>query len=172
VERVLSEPFAVNDLELLRADLARATDVLILGDNAGETVCDRLLIETLDRPVTYAVRGDPVLNDAVREDALAAGLDGVAEIVDNGSDAPATLLPLCSADFGARFAAADLILAKGQGNFESLSDVAAPIYFLLQAKCPVIARELGVSQGSIVLRRGRAAPQSGSDPVATAPGSV
>ena len=57
--------------------------MLYLGDNAGETVFDRVLIETLERPVTYVVKGGPVINDAVREDALAAGLGEVATIIDN-----------------------------------------------------------------------------------------
>jgi uncharacterized protein with ATP-grasp and redox domains len=159
VDRVLAQPFAIGDLDDFRAALARSRGrLLYLADNAGETVFDRLLIETLDRPVTYAVRGAPVLNDATREDALAAGLATVAEIVDNGSDAPGTILPLCSPEFRRLFDGADLIVAKGQGNYECLSRSDRPVFFLLQAKCPVIARDLRVPVGSIVLKRGEGLP--------------
>jgi uncharacterized protein with ATP-grasp and redox domains len=152
LERVLAQPFAIDGLEPLRHALARAGEVLYLADNAGETVFDRVLVETLARPVTYVVKGAPVINDAVREDALAAGLDGVATLVDNGSDAPGTLLETCSEAFRERFAGARLIIAKGQANYESLSEVRAPVFFLLQAKCGVIARDLGVEEGGVVLK--------------------
>jgi len=100
-----------------------------------------------------AVRGGPVINDATREDACAAGLDRVAHIVDNGSDAPGTILPTCSEEFRCLFREAPVILAKGQGNYESLSDTAAPPFYLLQTKCPVIARDLGVPVRSLVFKR-------------------
>jgi len=152
VQRVLAQPFAVDGMEALRCALAAAGEVLYLGDNAGETVFDRVLIETLERPVTYVVKGGPVINDAVREDALAAGLGEVATIIDNGSDAPGTLLPTCSEEFRARFDRARLIIAKGQANYETLSDVSAPVFFMLQAKCGVIARDLGVPEGGVILK--------------------
>ena len=153
VERVLTQDFAVCELPALREALAAAPWLLYLGDNAGETVFDRLLIETLDVPCTYAVRGGPVLNDATREDARAAGLDEVATLVDNGARVPGTVLELCSAEFRDLFARAPLILSKGMGNYESLDGRPEPIFHLLQAKCPVIARDLGVSVGSIILAR-------------------
>jgi len=96
VERVLAQPFAIDDGAAFRQVLSRAGQVLYLADNAGETVFDRLLIETLDVPVIYAVKGGPILNDATRKDALAAGVGHVAEIVSTGSDAPGTLLDRCS----------------------------------------------------------------------------
>jgi len=81
----------------------------------GETVFDRVLIETLDRPVTYVVKAASILNDATNEDAISAGLDKITEIIANGSDAPGTLLDDCSSAFRERFEKADLIIAKGQG---------------------------------------------------------
>lgn len=153
LERVLNQPFAINDPESFRSALAQSKAILYLADNVGETVFDRVLIETLDRPVTYAVKAAPIINDATREDATAAGLDELTEVIDNGSDAPGTLLDQCSGIFRERFEQADLIIAKGQGNYESLSDQPAPIFFLLQAKCGVIARNLGVTEGDIILKR-------------------
>jgi len=155
VEQVMCQEFAINDMVDLRKGLAASTSVLFLGDNAGETVFDRLLIETLDVPVTYAVRGGPVLNDATIEDALAAGIDQVADVVTNGARMPGTSLSMCSPDFVERFKSADLILAKGMGNYETLSEVEAPIFFLLQVKCLIIGHDVGAPAGSIVLKRGK-----------------
>ena len=153
LERVLAQPFAIGALEPLRQALSRARSVLYLGDNAGETVFDRVLIEQIALPVTYVVKAGPIINDATRQDAIAAGLDEVATIIDHGSQAPGTLLASCSEEFRSRFEAAEVILAKGQGNYESLSDGSAPVFFLLQAKCSVIAKDLGVPVGSIVLQQ-------------------
>jgi uncharacterized protein with ATP-grasp and redox domains len=154
IQRVLTQPFAIDAYTAFRDELARAEGVLYLADNAGETVFDRVLIETLGKSVIYAVKGGPVLNDATRQDALAAGLGPVATIVDNGSNAPGTIIRLCSEELRHLLAEADLIIAKGQANYETLSETAAPIFFLLQAKCPVIARSLGVPVKSIILKDG------------------
>ena len=154
IERVLAQPFAIDAYAAFRDGLTRADWVLYLADNAGETVFDRVLIETLDRPVTYAVKGGPILNDATRHDALAAGLGPVTTIVDSGSNAPGTIIELCSQEFRHLLDQAELIIAKGQANYESLSGIAVPIFFLLQAKCPVIAQSLEVPVKSIVLKQG------------------
>ena len=154
VLKVQQQPIAINDLAELKHHLQTASLVLYLGDNAGETVFDRVLIENLGKPVTYAVKGGPVLNDATREDALAAGLDQVAEIIDNGARISGTVLAECSPDFRQVFDAADLILVKGMGNYETLSTVNAPIFFLLQVKCPVIGEDIGALKGGIVIKRG------------------
>ena len=159
VERVLAQPFAVDDGAALRDALSKTDEVLYLGDNAGETVFDRVLIESLDVPVTYVVKGGPTLNDATREDAVAAGLDGAAEIVDTGLDAPGTILDqtrerCCSREFRRLYDEAELAIAKGQANYETLSEEGPKVFFLLQAKCPIIARDAGVPVGSIVLKQG------------------
>jgi len=153
VERVLTQPFAVDDGAAFREALSEAGQALYLADNAGETVFDRLLIETLDVPVIYAVKGGPTLNDATREDALAAGVDRVAEVVSTGSDAPGTILHRCSEGFRRLYDKAELIIAKGQANYETLSEEGARVFLLLQVKCPVIARDVGVPVGSIVLKQ-------------------
>jgi len=142
------------DAAALAEAVAGATNILFLADNAGEIVLDRLLIEQLPpRAVTVAVKGSPVINDATMEDAEAAGLTALVEVIDNGSDAPGTILDDCDEAFRRRFAEADLVIAKGQGNYETLSDADQDIFFILKAKCPVIARDLGCPVGSAVLRR-------------------
>lgn len=97
----------------------------------------------------------PIINDAVREDALQAGLDRAAEILSSGSPAPGTILPLCSEEFLRAYREADLIISKGQGNYEGLSEEARPVFFLLKAKCGVIAQDIGVPLGSLVLMKAK-----------------
>jgi len=154
VERVLSEPLEVNHLPALKERLVSVEELLYLADNAGETVFDRLLIDALPVPVTYVVKGGPILNDAVREDALAAGVDESArEIIDSGSRAPGTVLSLCSEEFRAQYRAAPLVIAKGQGNYETLSNAGGKVFCLLQVKCPVIGRDLGAPVGGLIVRQ-------------------
>jgi uncharacterized protein with ATP-grasp and redox domains len=153
LERVLHQPFAVNDLETMRQALSQTGSVLYLADNAGETVFDRVLIETLEQPVIYAVKGGPTLNDATWEDAVAAGMGEVAEIVSTGSDAPGTVLRFCSPTFRQLYDEAQVIIAKGQANHEALGEGDHRLFFLLQVKCPVLSREIGVEPGSIVLQQ-------------------
>jgi damage-control phosphatase, subfamily I len=153
LDRLLHAPFAIDHMPQFRQAVAANGEILYLGDNAGETVFDRVLIEALDVPVTYVVRGGPIINDATRQDAIAAGLDhAAAAIIDSGAAVPGTILELCSPEFQHRFHSAHLIIAKGQGNYESLSGSGAPVFFALQAKCPVIAADLGVPLKSFVLK--------------------
>lgn len=157
VERVLAAPMAIDAMAELRVALGAADHVLFLADNAGETVFDRVLIEALPVPVLYAVKGGPALNDVTREDALAAGLDTCATIIDNGAAAPGTILSLCSEAFHRTYDAAPLVIAKGQANYETLSEAGPRVYCLLQVKCPVIGWDLGVPAGSVVVKRCSAA---------------
>jgi len=152
LESILNQRFAIDHYNAFTAALSRARDILYIADNAGETVFDRVLIEELGKPVTYVVREHPIINDAVREDAIAAGIDKVADIISSGVDAPGNILHLCSNEFFKVYEASDFIISKGQGNYEGLSGENRPIFFLLKAKCPVIAEHIGVEQGSIILK--------------------
>jgi len=142
------------DFEAFRAAVESAESILYLADNAGEIVFDRLLLERLPKSkVTLAVRGYPVINDVTMADAEFCGLTELVKVVDNGSDAPGTVLDECSAEFRKIFSNADLIISKGQGNFETLSDVDANIFFLFKVKCPLVAEQTGMTIGSQVLMR-------------------
>jgi len=153
IRSALHEPFE-GDIEALRQSVGAAQRILYLADNAGEIVLDRLLIEQLSiGRVTLAVRGGPILNDATMEDAQAAGLCDIVEAIGNGSDAPGTVLDDCDDAFRRRFTEADLVIAKGQGNFETLSDEPKNIFFLFKVKCPVIAGHAGLPLGTHVLTR-------------------
>ena len=152
---LLSQELAIDHYRAFCHVLKRTRKTLFLADNAGETVFDRLLIEELGKPVIYAVREKPIINDAIRQDALDAGIDEVAEIVSSGTDAPGTILGLCSESFLEIFRSADLIISKGQGNYEGLSEQTRPVFFLLKAKCAVIARHIGVKKGSLILMKAK-----------------
>lgn len=155
VESVLNQPYAIDNTAQLRERLKNVDRVLFLADNAGETVFDRVLIETLSVPVIYAVKGGPILNDATMEDAVAAGLDQCAALFSNGSDAPGTILSLCSDEFRQQYESAPLIIAKGQANYETLSEAGSKVFCLLRVKCPVIAQDIGQTVDSIVVRQSR-----------------
>ena len=151
VSALLDRPLAVDHYADFRKCLARAGRVLYLGDNAGEPVFDRILIEALDRPVAYAVRSAPIINDALAEDAAAAGLSGPVRVVETGCSTPGTVLSHSSPAFRRLFRSADLIISKGQGNFEALAESGRSLFFLLKVKCEVVARLARAPLGSLVL---------------------
>ena len=154
LSQCLTQPIERDAIENLKQELSRASNILYLADNAGEIVFDRLLIDELQHyPVSLAVRGKPIINDALREDAAIAGIDKVIEVIDNGADIPGTIIEECSQEFRERFFESDLIIAKGQGNYETLSNTPKKIFFLLKAKCPVIARDIGCNEGDIVVKK-------------------
>jgi hypothetical protein len=150
--KVLEMNFAVCDYNEFKNKLDKAPKILYIGDNAGECVFDRILIEEIKRPVTYVVRGVPIINDATHEDAVQAGIDGVSTILSSGTDAPGTILETCSPEFNEVYKNSEFIISKGQGNYEALSKEKRPIFFLLKTKCHVVADDIGVSNGDIVLK--------------------
>ena len=158
IEKVIKDCLIVDfdkrQIEDFKNAANQAERILYLADNAGEIIFDTLLIEQLPmEKVTVVVKGKPVINDATMEDAEFAGLTEKVKVIDNGSDAPGTILESCSEEFRQRFAQADLIIAKGQGNYETLNDIDKNIFFLLKAKCPVIAKHLDCEIGTVILRR-------------------
>lgn len=156
ITQSLTDPMDMEALKEFRNSTSRAKDILYLGDNAGEIVFDRLLIEQLPTEnITFVVKAGPIINDATIEDAQIVGLTDIVSVIDNGSDAPGTILESCSQDFHHRFKEADLVIAKGQGNYETLSDISKDAFFILRAKCPVIARHLGCEIGSMVLTKNK-----------------
>ncbi|MCB2181200.1 MAG: DUF89 family protein [Desulfobulbaceae bacterium] len=138
IYNALNQPLVINDYAALQTDLNEAQTILYLGDNSGEIVFDGIVIEHLDGDVIFAVKEKAILNDALRQDANQCGLDRLCRVITNGTGCPGTPLQSCSQEFQKIFHAADCIISKGQGNFETLSEVDAPIYFLLTVKCPVV----------------------------------
>jgi len=148
--------YAVFDFSDFQQKLEKSKTLLYLADNAGETVFDRILIETIKEiypglGVFYAVKEKPVINDAVMADAERAGISVCARILSSGSCAPGTLLSLCSPEFLKIFENADTVISKGQGNFEVLNDAEKAIFFMFKAKCAVVARDIGCDIGDAIL---------------------
>jgi len=152
LKTILNQDFAIFDFKEFVGELKKAKSVLYIGDNAGESVFDKILIQALGKPVTYVVRGIPIINDVTMEDAIASSIGEIAEIISSGSRAPGTILELCNEDFMRRFNEADMIISKGQGNYEGLSNVNRSVFFLLKAKCKIIANDLGVNENDIILK--------------------
>jgi uncharacterized protein with ATP-grasp and redox domains len=156
IRKALNNPLAVDDYCAFRNAISEADGILYLADNAGEIVFDRLLIETLipiGKEIKAVVKGSPVINDSTMEDASESGLTGVCEVIDNGSDAVGTILAWTSSIFQETFDDAQLIISKGQGNFETLTGIQKKIFFLFQSKCDVVSKELGLSTGSMLLKK-------------------
>ena len=158
VSSALDASLSIDDYDAFHGSVARARRILYLGDNAGEIVFDRVLVEEIrlvssDVRIDFVVRESPIINDATIDDARYVGLDKEARIVTSGSDAPATVIDQCSKEVFDLYRSADMIIAKGQGNYESMSLEEGNIFFLLKAKCRVIAGLLDVNIGDHVLKQ-------------------
>lgn len=154
LEECLQKRLHLDDYPRLQEDIHKAATILYLGDNCGELVFDGLLIELLQKmgiEVTLALKKGPIINDALVDDAATCGIAGSCRVISNGTDCPGTPLAICSEELRAAFANADLIISKGQGNFETLSEVKAPIYFMLTVKCPVVGTHINELLGEKVL---------------------
>lgn len=158
VNQILNQDFAIFDYEAFKLTLEKADTILYLGDNAGESVFDKLLINELKKPVIYAVRSKPIINDTTFEDAIDSGLDKVAKLIDSGSEAPGIILNQCTPEFLKLFDTSGLVISKGQGNYEGLSDCNRQVFFLLKAKCSVISKHLKVQEGSVILKEHKGSP--------------
>jgi uncharacterized protein with ATP-grasp and redox domains len=153
IEHALDAPLDPDTLARLREQTAKASKILYLADNAGELAFDRLLIEQFPQgTVTVAVKSAPVLNDALRADAAAVGIPDVARVIENGGDIPGTWLPETSAEFQELLTSADVVISKGQGNFETLTEPPREIFFLLKVKCLMVSRHLEEPIGTVVLK--------------------
>ena len=152
IHNVLKKDFAIFDYDKFKNHLNKTDEILYIGDNAGETVFDRVLIEEMDKPVIYVVRETPVINDAIYDDAIQAGIDKVATILSSGTSAPGNVLKTCNDQFMGIYKKSTFVIAKGQGNYEALSNEKQLIFFLLIAKCWVIANDIGVNEKDIILK--------------------
>jgi len=156
INEMLSADLSSSHTEELKDEINKADKILYLGDNAGEIVFDKLFVEQLPKEkITFAVRGKPVINDATIKDADDIGLTKIVKVIDNGSGYPGTVLKDCSEEFIKTFEEADLIISKGQGNYETLSEVEKNIFFLLRVKCDIVARDLNRNTGDFVVLKSR-----------------
>jgi uncharacterized protein with ATP-grasp and redox domains len=157
IEEVKSIPLAIDDFAQFSDDLKKTEKILYIADNSGEIVFDKVFISELvgiGKKVILAVKSGPILNDATMEDAKEAGLDNIAQTIETGCDCIGVDFGTCSEEFLKEFESSGIIISKGQGNVESLDGVKGKkIYFLLKAKCEIMARELDVDYLDIVFKR-------------------
>jgi uncharacterized protein with ATP-grasp and redox domains len=152
VEESLTAPLHGWSTARMKKAVDQAGKILYLGDNAGEIVFDRLLIEQIgSEKVTFVVRSGPAINDALKADADDTGISDMVPVIESGADAPGTPLSLCSPEFLSEIQATDLVISKGQGNYETLSDLDRPVFFLFRVKCPLVSRHLNLPQGTLVI---------------------
>ncbi len=155
IKTLLYLDLEIDETNELIAKISESDSILYIGDNAGEIVFDRLFIETMRHSnITYVVRGKPVINDVTFKDAEQSGINKICKVISNGSDAPSTLMEFCSEEFIEEFKKTDLVISKGQGNFEGLLNSDHDnVFFLLMAKCKPMAELLGVSEGDMVVTK-------------------
>ncbi|MBM4241904.1 MAG: DUF89 family protein [Euryarchaeota archaeon] len=152
----MNKGFAINHTKQLKNELDKAEDLIYLADNVGEIVFDKLLIDKLkeyDLNISVALKEKPILNDACVGDALQIGLDKLANLTSIGTDSIGIIYEQISEEFRERFENADMVVGKGLGNYEGLSEIETdkPIFCLLNAKCIPVARDIGVGKGDNVV---------------------
>ena len=158
LEKIFHTEFALNDFENLQARLAEARRVIVLGDNVGEHIFDKLFLQTLKElypqiHYSYFVRGNPIINDVTMKEAEAAGFSSVCQLINSGVNTPGFTYSRASTEAKKLFDEADIVISKGMGNYECLSPShRKDICFLLKIKCGVVANSLGKEVGDIVCK--------------------
>lgn len=153
LEQAETLPLSEDTYQSFTEDLKTAKKLVYMTDNCGEVVLDKLLLETIKQTaphleMTIIVRGEPVLNDATKEDALQVGLETCGKVIPNGTNIAGTYLPWVSAEAKDALEEADLLISKGQGNFESLHGCGLNIYYLFLCKCQWFMERFGLPQYS------------------------
>lgn len=157
-KRLKGENLEINDASLLQKELETAKTILYLGDNCGEICLDKILLKKIKAmnpkvQIFFATRGAAVVNDSIEEDAYLVGIDEVATVVSNGDSSLGTVLSRTSKEFLQIYEKADVVIAKGQANYECLSTEKKNIYFLLMTKCQTIAKDIGAPEMKMILKR-------------------
>ncbi len=160
IVEILEKPFGIDDFEEFKEDLRRASTVLYIVDNSGEIVFDKFFI-TIAKEYNpalnflVAAREKPIINDATVEDVLSIGMDEVARVMSSGMEIPGTIVERASDEFRRAFFESDIVISKGQGNFEGLINEPREIYFMLTVKCDVVADFLKTAVGTLIFMKKR-----------------
>ena len=159
VNQALKEDFDDSSYSRFKEVLQKSKTILYIADNSGEIFFDKLLLEELKKlgkEITCVVKANPIINDVLFEDAKFAGIDKLANIIagDDGQDVstPGAVLHYASDTFLNLFKKSDMVISKGQGNYEGLSDVSREIFFMLVVKCHLVARDIKTEVGKLVLK--------------------
>jgi len=158
LSKVFHTDFAHDDSLLLQKRMHRAKRIVVLGDNAGEHLFDKLAISVWKEMFQqaeffYFVRGKPIINDVTLKEAKAVAFEQVCPVVDSGVDTPGFVYERSNEQARKLFDSADLVISKGMGNYECLTPShKSPIAFLLKIKCGVVAASLGKEIGDIICK--------------------
>jgi len=159
LEHILQKKFEIDDFDKLSDALRKAKNIVYLSDNAGEEVFDALYIKTIkklypDMRIYYFTRGRPIINDITYEEALGAGLNELALVINSGVPTPGFVPELASAEARAIFEKADFLIAKGMGNYECLSEYGdLDVFHLFKVKCDVVSAAIGATLGAIICKK-------------------
>ncbi len=159
ISHALEREFDDRDYPLFKKELDKSNDILYLADNSGEIFFDRLLLEELKKrgkKITYVVKENPIINDVLVDDAKYAGIDKIADVItyDKGQkiSTPGIVTKYASDKFKELFEKSDMVISKGQGNYEGLSSINRRVFFLLVAKCPLVANDIKSKVGKLILK--------------------
>jgi len=159
IDIAVKEKFVDDAYPFFKKSLERANNILYLADNSGEIFFDKILIKELikrKKKITYVVKANPIINDVLIEDAKYAGIDKIATIVEGDAgqnkSSPGMVLSYASKEFKEILQSSDMVISKGQGNYESLSDIDREVFFLLMVKCPLVAQDMGTELAQLVFK--------------------
>ena len=152
INRISSNNIVLDDYLVFKEKVLKADYILYIGDNAEEALFDKLLIEQLQpKKIIFAVRDNPILNDITLVLAKRIGLDLYSEIISSGSKIAGTNLKETTKTFNEIFTSASIVIAKGQGNYETLENCGREIFFMFKVKCETVAKYTGYKIGTSVL---------------------
>ncbi|MGM0640227.1 MAG: damage-control phosphatase ARMT1 family protein [Thermotogota bacterium] len=152
-----SRDFAIDDYNKFEEKIEKANKLLFIHDNAGEIVLDKILIKVLKNKypnlvIHSAVRSRPIINDATMKDIVEVNMKEVSIPLESGSIYPGTILEKTNVDFKNIFESSDIVISKGQGNYEGMDDDYNKVFFILTTKCKSIAKNLNVEIGELVFK--------------------
>ena len=158
ITKLKEQALCIDDTKILAEEIGKANILLYLGDNCGEICFDKILIKRMKEMnpnchIYFGTRGKAVVNDSVEADAYAVGMDEYATVISNGDSSLGTVLHRTSEEFQQVYQKADIVIAKGQANYECLSEEKKNIFFLLMTKCKVIADDIGVAEMQMICMR-------------------
>jgi len=160
INQIFDTDFSINDYKSFKNELKNSSELIVLADNAGENVFDKVLVKTLKEiypsiKIYYATRGKAIINDITTKEAFQVGIDKYCEVISSGVDTPGLEKSQASKSFLELFHNSPLILSKGMGNFECLESYKDKrVFFLFKVKCNVVANQISRNLGEIILKRG------------------
>ncbi len=161
LDKIFHTDFAVNDFDRLEKQLGKASTLLYIGDNAGEHIFDKIYIQTIasvypDLEIFYMTRGNAIINDVTYEEAKEAGFDEICHLINSGVNTPGFVYDRANVESQELYDSADMVLTKGMGNYECLSDSKRDnLFFLLKVKCNVVAQSIGKNVGDIICKEAK-----------------